>query len=93
MDLSGQTLLQDFRFSQRHVRMVICQDFVRVGESLRIGTKQGSQGAISLKAPEFRWPDRDAYRYEEHSLKSSPGSALQPTEGVRHESSRATRIG
>ncbi len=89
MDLSGETLLQDFFLSQRPVRLVICADFVRVGESIRVGVARGSRNKIRLQVPEFEWPDRDAYHYREHSLKRSPAGTLEPTEGRRHESSGA----
>ncbi|HEV2945251.1 MAG TPA: hypothetical protein VGX26_09080 [Solirubrobacteraceae bacterium] len=90
MDLSGQTLLQDIRVSPSHVRMVICQDFVRVGESIRIGAQVGSRGKIMLKTPEFDWPDREAYRYHEHSLQRGPiRDREQTTRGGKGESPRA----
>jgi hypothetical protein len=91
MDLSGQTLLDQLALSSsKHVRQLICEDFVRVGDTIRIGVQIGSHDLIRIEPAEFNWPDRDAYRYREHSLRRVMQSADSSTiSNARDEPSRA----
>jgi hypothetical protein len=94
MDLSGQTLLDQLALSSsKHVRQLICEDFVRVGDTVRIGIQLGSKDVIRIQPAEFNWPDRDAYRYREHSLKRVMQAwDSDTTSNAPDEPSRAARI-
>lgn len=75
MDLSGQALLRRIIDApRRQVRVVICEDFIRVGDTMRTAIEVRSEGRIRLEVPEFEWPRRDSHCVgERRSASVMPG--------------------